>query len=187
MQPPDSIGLQTTKVSSRWGCQTQQNVSSSPRGGRNSSALQITQQRKSFQTEEPSVRGQTRRWVCPGRERGPLRGRACGAAALGQAPARALPLGPAVGRHHASFSPCLGEGGATLGCLLPAPLPQLGFSSPLQGTRQAQGSVLAPAGGEAVTPGDTASAHQLSKAAHGQERKIRRGPGAWEQGRAARA
>lgn len=137
MQQPDSIGLQTTKVSSRWGCQTQQSVSSSPRGGRNSSALQIKQQRESFQTEEPSVRGQTRRWFCPGRAgAGSAAGQSGQGSCSGPGRAGAERLGSAVSRHHTSslFGGRQGHFGWPPAC----PLPQFGFFSPLQGTSQGE-------------------------------------------------
>ena len=56
------------------------------------------------------------------------------------------------------------------------PTPQFGFSSPLQGTSQDQGSTPTPARGEKMTPGDAASSHQLSTAAWpGKEREDKEG------------
>ena len=81
---------------------------------------------------------------------------------------------------------CLGGGEAALPSPPPASPPS--SSSPLQGTSQAHWSLLPPARGKRMTPGDAASSHQLSKAAGpGKGREDREGGrGPWEQGKAAR-
>ena len=126
------------------------------RGGRNSSALQI-KQGKIFQTEEPSVRGQTRCWSCPGEEIGLEQGRE----------GRRLGTGVVVGG---------GRLGVGSGPAVPAG-PRFGLSSPRQDARRARWGSLSPARDEGMTAGDAASSHQLSKAAQ-PGKGVGGGPGA---------
>lgn len=94
-------------------------------------------------------------------------------------------MGSALGRHLTSS--LFGRRQGHLGLPpAPAPLPPVQFLLTPAGTSQALGSTLTPARGKAVTPGDTASSHQLSRAAWpGKGREDQEGARACEQEQAA--
>lgn len=96
-----------------------------------------------------------------------------GTGALSQACAQAAASISAVGTHLLSSSP-LRMGGGTAALLCPPPPGQ--FRLTPAGCKPSPVSILTPARGEKMTPGDAASSHQLSKAAWpGKEREDKEG------------